>query len=291
MQVVYHLGAPCTDEDQLIQSLLKNRVELARSGIVVPPPGRYRAVIRDASRALKGAPASKDVQDALLDAITESDRCDRLVLSDPRFICINRLVVQGAQIWPMIERETTKLRNLFPDAQVEFFIAMRDPATLIPAMFNASRFNDFDEFTEGVQPRGVAWSEMLQRLNRAHPDCPITVWNNEDTPLIWGEILREMAGLGPGEVLDGVDDLLEKIMEPAGFKRMQAYLAQHPPQTEMQKRRIAAAFLDKFVLEEALEEELDAPGWTEGLIEEITAHYEADMDHIAAMPNLTYITP
>lgn len=291
MQVVYHLGAPCTDEDRLIKSLLLNRARLADEGIVIPPPGRYRMVLRDAARALKGAPASDDIQDALLDAIMDEENCDRLILSNPRFICINRLVVQGAQIWPMIERETRKLRNLFPADEVQFFVAMRDPGTLIPALFNASRFSDFAEFTEAMQPLAVRWSEMISRLRQAHPDCPVTVWCNEDTPLLWGEILREMAGCAPGTPMEGVDDLLETIMEPAGFKRMQAYLKEHPPETEMQRRRIAAAFLDKFALDDEIEEELDAPGWTEDMIDAMTEAYEADMDVVAALPGVTFLTP
>ncbi len=291
MQVVFHLGAPCTDEGRLIKSLLKNRDALARQGIQVPPPSRYQGVIRDASRALKGAPASEDIQDALLDAILDETPHDRLILSNPRFICINRLVVQGAQIWPAIDREVMKLKNLFPDAATELFIGMRDPATLIPALFKSSRFGDFEEFTENMQPHAVSWSEMLTRLVQAHPDIAVTVWNNEDTPLIWGEVLRELAGCGPELPLDGVDDLLKTIMDPAGFARFQTYLADHPVDTEVQRRRIAAAFLDKFALEDEIEEDLDVPGWTEALIEQMSDAYEADMDEVLRLPGVTYLTP
>lgn len=50
MQVVFHLGAPCTDYDLLIKSLLKNRARLAYEGVAVPTPGRYRSVVRDTAR-------------------------------------------------------------------------------------------------------------------------------------------------------------------------------------------------------------------------------------------------
>jgi hypothetical protein len=291
MQVVYHLGAPCTDDDMLLTSLLKNRRQLAAEDIMVPPPTRYRTVLRDASRALKGAPASEDIQEALLDAIIEDEPCARLVLSNPHFICINRLVVQGAQIWPMIERETLKLRNLFPEADVSFCIAMRDPGSLIPALFTASRFTDFEEFTQGVQPRAVRWSEMLTRLTIGHPDCGVTVWCNEDTPLIWSRVMRALAGCPDDMALQGTEDLLEKIMDPVGFRRMQTYLADHPPESETQRSRITAAFLDKFALEEAIEEEIEVPGWSEEMLAEITASYEADIEVIAEMPNVRLIAP
>lgn len=291
MQVVYHLGAPCTDGDQLILSLLRNRLRLAQAGIAVPPPGRYRAVIRDTARALKGRPASQEVQDALLDAIVDDEQTERLILSDPRFVCINRLVVQGAQIWPMIDRATTQLRALFPDSPVEFFIGLRDPATLIPALFKASRFTDFREFTENMQPHAVAWSEMLRRLQLTHPDARITVWCNEDTPLLWGEVLREIAGVGPQADLAGIDDLAETIMEPEGFERMQGWLTQNPPETEGQRRRVLAAFLERYALDDEIEETLNLPGWPGEMIAEMSQSYDEDMDVVARIPGVTLLSP
>jgi len=291
MQVVYHLGAPCTDADQLILSLLKNRLRLAQAGISVPTPGRYRAVIRDTARALQGRPAGEEVQDALLDAIVDDLEIDRLVLSDPRFICINRLVVQGAQIWPMIERACSQLRALFPDAEVEFFIGMRDPATLIPALFKASRFSDFAEFTDNMQPHAVAWSEMLRRLHLSLPDCRITVWCNEDTPLLWGEILRALAGVGPETQLDGVDDLAANIMEKEGFERMHAWLTQNPPTSEAQRRRVLSAFLERYALDTAIEETLNLPGWSEALMADMSQSYDEDMAEVARIPCVTLLTP
>ncbi|NKX44859.1 hypothetical protein [Roseicyclus persicicus] len=291
MQVVFHLGAPSTDLGLLLSSLLKNRVALAREGVQVPPLGRFRAVLRDTARALRGRAATPEVQEALLEAIIDDAPVDRLVFSDPRFVCINRLVVQGAQIWPMIDRQASGLRRLFPEADVEFFIGMRNPATLIPALFTASKFKDFREFTDAMQPRAVAWSEMLRRLRAAQPDAPVVVWCNEDTPLLWGEIMREMVDL-PFEVpLDGLDDLAETIMDRTGFTRMQRYLADNPPASEMQRRRIVGAFLDRYALDAEIEEELDLPGWTPELVEEMTRAYEDDMAEIARIPGVTLLTP
>ncbi len=291
MQVVYHLGAPCTDGDQLILSLLKNRLRLAQAGIAVPPPGRYRAVIRDTARALKGRPAGDEVQDALLDAILDDAEVDRLILSDPRFVCINRLVVQGAQIWPMIERSAAQLRALFPTAHVEYFVGMRDPGTLIPALFKASRFSDFGEFIDNMQPHAVAWSEMLRRLQASQPDCRITVWCNEDTPLLWGEILRKMAGVGATADLDGVDDLVASIMVSEGFERMRAWLDENPPATEAQRRRVVAAFLERYALDAEIEETLNLPGWSEDMMADMSQRYDEDMDTVARIPGVTLLAP
>ena len=291
MQVVFHMGAPCTDDDRLIRSLLKNRDTLAKQGIAVPTPALYRDVLKDTLRALDGAPAPEELQRNILDSARIPKGTERVVFSDPRMVSINRLVVIGAQIWPMIERVSRSLRNLFPSAQVEFMLGMRDPATLIPALFKTSRFRQFEEFTEDMQPHALAWSEMLARMRVAVPDCPVSAWCNEDTPLIWGEVMRELAGCDPLAPLDGVDDLIEDLMDPAGFRRMQRYLVENPPENEMLRRRVVAAFLDKYALEDALEEDLDTPGWSAEMLDDMTASYEEDMDAVSHIPGVTLITP
>jgi len=291
MQVVFHLGAPCTDTGLLLQSLVKNRARLADDGILVPGQPRYRPLLRDTMRALKGRPASFDVQEALLDAIVDEAEVDRLIFSDPRLICINRLVVQGAQIWPMIDRQVASLRGLFPLARSEIFIGLRNPATLIPALFTSSKFGDFPEFTAEMQPHAVVWSEMLRRLTLAHPGVPVTVWCNEDTPLLWGQILREIADVPFDFPLRGTDDLIETIMDQTGFKRLQRYMAENPPQTEVQRRRIVGAFLDRYAIDTEIEEELDLPGWTPDLIEHLTKAYDDDMAEIARIPGVTLLSP
>ncbi|WP_146200033.1 hypothetical protein [Roseicyclus mahoneyensis] len=275
----------------MLQSLGKNRARLAEDGILAPSIARYRPLLRDTLRALKGQTASRDVQDALLDAIIDEMPADRLIFSDPRLVCIHRLVVQGPQIWAMIDRQVAALRGLFPQAEPEVFIGMRNPATLIPALFAASKFSDFPEFSENMQPHAVAWSEMLSRLRLAHPDVPVTVWCNEDTPLLWGQLLREIADVPFDYPLKGSDDLIETIMDPTGFNRLQRYLADNPAQSEIQRRRIVGAFLDRYAIDTAIEEELDLPGWTPDLIEEISLAYDDDMAEIARIPGVTLLTP
>ena len=291
MQVVFHMGAPCTDDDRLIRSLLKNRATLAKQGIAVPTPALYRDGLKDTLRALDGAPAPEELQRNILTSAKIPEGTERIIFSDPRMVSINRLVVIGAQIWPMIDRVSRSLRNIFPTAEVEFMLGMRDPATLIPALFKTSRFRQFEEFTEDMQPHALAWSEMLARMRVAVPDCPVSAWCNEDTPLIWGEVMRELAGCDPLAPLDGVDDLIEDLMDPAGFRRMQRYLSENPPENEMLRRRVVAAFLDKYALDDALEEDLDTPGWSAEMLDDMTSSYEEDMDAVAHIPGVTLITP
>ena len=131
---------------------------------------------------------------------------------------------------------------------------------------------------------GVTWNETV-------PDMKITCWCHEDTPLIWGEVMRELAGLSPEHRLDGEFDMLTDIMSPEGMRRFEAYLAAHPGMSESQRRRVMVAFLDKYARADAIEEELDLPGWDAARVAALTARYEEDLDSIARMPGVKTLAP
>ena len=61
--------------------------------------------------------------------------------------------------------------------------------------------------------------------------------------------------------------------------------------SEAQKRRVIIAFLDKYALEEEIEEELDMPGWTEDVVDEMSKTYDEDVATIAAMPGVRVLMP
>lgn len=291
MQFVYHIGAHCTDEGLLMKCLLENAGPLAAEGILVPDPSRARPVLRESMIALRGKPAPQELQDTMLDAIMDEDGAERLVFSNESFICMPGKVLGEHMLYPMAGEKTAWLAQLFPEAGCEFHLAIRNPATFIPALFAKSKEKSFEGFTAGADPRRLAWSDVVRRIRNANPGAGLTVWCNEDTPLIWPEVLRAVAGHSPETELTGTDNLLATIMSEGGMKRMRAYLASHPPKTELQRSRVVAAFLDKFAIPEAIEMELDVPGWTEDMVEDLTEAYEEDIFAIERMDGVRFIAP
>ncbi|MCI5096467.1 MAG: hypothetical protein MRY77_09145 [Rhodobacteraceae bacterium] len=59
----------------------------------------------------------------------------------------------------------------------------------------------------------------------------------------------------------------------------------------VQKRRVMGAFLDKFAIDDMVEDELDLEGWTEELVDEMTERYEEDTYVIQQMPGVNLIAP
>ncbi|MDZ4096633.1 MAG: hypothetical protein U1D35_17175 [Paracoccaceae bacterium] len=290
MRIVYHLGAHCTDEERLLKCLLKNRGTLAREDIVVPGPMRYRNLIRDTAVNLQGRAASRDTQALVLDQIMDESRAERLILSWDNFLAFPQWALRGS-FYPTGGERLRAITQIFPEIEAEFHLAIRNPASFLPALLEKQRGKSYDDFMKGTRPEELFWSDTVRDILAVNPDVPLYVWCDEDTPLIWPEVLRSVAGHAPETRLEDTDDLLASIMSPDGLRRMQAYLQTHPPRNDAARRKVVAAFLDKFVLPEQIEVELDLPGWTEDLIEDLSDQYDEDVARIAALPGVTLLTP
>lgn len=292
MLLSIHLGLHMTESDQLMSSLRKCSRLFAREGIALPEPKLYRALLADTVRKLKGAQASEETQEYLLDAFLVDEEPTRAILSYEDFICHPTDVFFEGAFYSKAPFKAMWLRNAFASQEVEFHISVRNPATFIPALAGSSRHQrTYEQILNGADIMGLRWSKVIQDIRTATPDCPINVWAYEDTPLIWPEVLREISGLPPMAGVRGGFDVVKKIMHPEGMDRLRKYLKEHKDQTEIQRRRVIAAFLDKYAIEDAIEAVIDLPGWTNEMIDEMTETYEEDLYAIARIPGVAMITP
>lgn len=291
MQIVLHAGAHFTEEERLFKTLLRNKAEFADLGVNVPGPGRYRPLLRDMLSALDSARPSTDARDILLDAILDDAKADRVILSHVHMFGAPRGCVRDGVLYNMAPTRMAQLDEIFAEDELELFICMRNPAAFLPALFAGAPQPDMNEFLRGYSPLRIRWSETLSAIRAAAPNVAITAWCFEDLPMVWAETVREMAGLGPGSKITGGFDLLRDIMKPEGMQRFRGYLKSHPDMSERQKRRVIAAFLDKYAIDDALEEELEAPGWTDELVDQLTDIYEEDMRAVAHIPGVNFIAP
>ncbi|MGQ0611166.1 MAG: hypothetical protein ACT4N9_08700 [Paracoccaceae bacterium] len=295
MDIIYHFGAHCTDEERLMRCLLKNRAVLAEQGIVIPGPARYRKLMRDTALALKGAPANRDTQEMVLEQIMEAEAPRRLVLSWDHFLAYPHWSIRGDVLYPSAAERVRAFRNIFPQFGCEFFLAIRNPATLLPGLFakqaaDRERGRTLADFFGGVDIHALRWSQTLQSVLDHNPGLRLTVWSDEDTPLIWPEVLQAITDHAPDTVLEDTDELLEQIMSAEGMARMKAYLAAHPPETAQMRRKIVSTFLDKFALADRLAQDVALPGWTDDTVRRLTDTYERDVASIQAMPQIRFLS-
>jgi hypothetical protein len=290
MRIVYHLGAHCTDEDRLIRCLLKNRAVLAQQGIVVPPPNRYRTLLRDTAMQLKGQAASADTQALVLDQVMDEDQAERLILSWDNFLSFPNWALKGT-LYPAAGERVRAFAQVFPDIPTEFYLAIRNPATFLPPLFKRLKDRSYDDFMGGTDPMLLRWSDVVGQIRAQNPDAALTLWCDEDTPLIWPEVLATVSGMAAETALDDADDLLAQIMTADGLTRMRAYIAEKGPLTADRRRRVVTAFLDKFAVPDEIEMDVTMPGWTADTVATMTKAYEVDVARIKAMPGVRFIAP
>lgn len=290
MQLVLHAGAHFTEEERLVRCLLRNKEDFSQRGVAVPGPSKYRAILRETLSAMQDNPPAPDARDVLLDVILDDESADRMILSHMFLFGAPRACVRDGLIYEGAPQRMAQLAGLFPQDEIELFLAMRNPATFLPALFEAAPQPDMDAFLRGADPFDIRWSDTIKAIRTVAPQIKVTTWCFEDMPILWAQIIREMAGLENDEEIIGGFDLMVDIMSAEGMQRFRAYLKSHPSLTEIQRRRVVSAFLDKFAIEEAIEEELNAPGWTDETIDTMTEIYEEDMVEVARISDVTFIT-
>lgn len=291
MQIAFHIGVNATDDERILRSLIRSSDRLAAAGVALPGPGRYRTLLRDTIESMGASEPPDGVRDILIDAITSMTDARRMVLSNANFLSNPNRIFRGGEFYGEAARRMRILGQLFPGDELSVFMALRNPATFIPAAWSLARQSTLADFLGTVDPRALRWSELAGRMREAAPDIPLTIWCNEDTPLLWSKILHRLAGEDVAGPMEGAHDLIETIMTPAGFARLLSYLESHPPASESQYRRILSAFLDKYALREEIEEEFDIPGWDTPMIADLTEAYEADMELIAGIEGVTFLRP
>ena len=291
MKIALHVGAHCTDEGRIGRTLMRNRADFLAQGVSVPPQSNYTVLIREAIHALDRSAPAEDSEEVLLDTILRDDEADRLVMTNENFFGTPRMTMKRGQFYPEADDRLGALRQLFPESEIELFLAIRDPGTFIPAVHAMANSVPLHAILGESDPGTLRWSHLIARLREAEPDVPITVWCNEDSPLIYGELIRTIAGLPDSIRIKGSFDLLSDIMSTEGMKRFRTYFAENPTMTEPQKRRAMTAFLNKYAIEDKVEEDLDLPDWPVEVFEYLTDAYEEDAEEIAKMDGVRMLTP
>ena len=288
MEIIFHLGAHCTDDGLLIRSILKNRAKLAEEGIGVPGPSRYRELLGEASTALRGGAADEDTEAGIIEAICDDETAERIVLSSDNFLCRADVVLAEDGLYPKAGKSAW-LRQCLPSHQAGFAMGLRNPATFVPELLRLT--GQGEEALDDVSITDLLWSEVLADIAVANPGARIIAWCHEDTPFVWSEIIREITGHDPFTEIDGEFDMLDRIMSDEGMTRLIDFLDARQVTSQSKRRKAVAAFLEAHAIEEAVEAEIDLPGWTDETIDMLTQLYEDDVERIAAMPEVTLITP
>ncbi|MFT4013731.1 MAG: hypothetical protein QM682_10070 [Paracoccus sp. (in: a-proteobacteria)] len=291
MQVVFHCGVHGTDMFRMVKTLMQNRDWLLKNGIEPLTPNRHRDVFGEALSALRGAPASPEMEQVMLDAILESDHPERIIFSTPTFLGKAERAISPEGLYASAGDRMAALANLFPSADVEFFMALKNPATLLPFVFSQEGSGDYARVMAGIPPERLRWAPAIRRLQAAIPGRRLVLWCHEDTSLIWPEVVRRIATMPSDVPLKAGLQVLADILRPEGIQMIRDEMAKQSRLTVETRRAIFSRALAQYALPEQMEITIALPGWTQDLVDQISDLYDEDVAEIAALSGIEFITP
>ncbi len=291
MQIAYHIGAHGIDEDRLLKSTLRNADVLVKNGIAVPGPGKYRSLIRTTIQGLDGVQPAPGTRDVLLDSIVEDDRARRLLLANGNFICVPNRVFEHGMFYPQAGPKVRALRSLFPGDDLSLFFAIRHPATFLQDLLRRPKATTFASILGITHPADIRWADVVRRIQAGAPDAQITVWCEEDTPLLWPQLIRRYTGIPATAPIHGGLDALDGLMQREGFSELRDQLNADPGASELARQNMIADCWEAHAIPGADDVEIDLPELDAALVQAMTETYEADIAEISAMAGVTFVLP
>ncbi len=291
MKIVYHMGAHGTEEDLILRVLLRNRPRLSTLGIAVPPPSRYRQVLIEAIRNLRGAPASPEMQEMLLDTIVEDEKPERIILSFENFLATPGNAIGQSGLYPFAGERPQFFANVFPDSESEFHMALKHPAALLHTLLQRQPGRSYDEVMANIDPLTLRWAPVVRRMLAGAGRNRLVLWCNEDAPLIWPEVIRRLCGVSPEVPILGNVALLARLLATEGLDWLNQQAQANPPATIGARRALVTEALERYVNEDEITVPLAFPGWDEALMARLDRSYDADVAEIAALPGVEFIAP
>ena len=181
-----------------------------------------------------------------------------------------------------------RLRAVLAPAPVAFMLCLRNPAMLLSDALASTEYSGFE--ADLPNPFTLSWANVLRDLRTHVPDVPITVWCAEESPLIWGRVLSAVGAPPEKLTLEAHIHLAKSLMNAEGSKRLTKYLHQRPELPDELRARVISIFIEKFTPPEKLEADVTIPDWSEDKQLRMDASYAADLEEVATIDGVTFIT-
>lgn len=291
MELAVHVGAHCTEVNMLNKCLEKNRELFGQYGTYIPKNNLYRKRLRKALDNTQSNSLSVNLLESLFLDPSFSKRHSRVVMSNEHFFGVPRLAAKDGIFYGKATVRLKALIALFPDAELQIFLVIRNPATFLPALFERSSADTIYSLLNGADPIEYSWFDFVSYLSREFPQLNLNIYCYEDLPFTWSEMVRDIVSIGYEQDFVGQYRLVEDILTHEGRARFHSYLSEHPHLNELQKKKVSGSFLDKYAQQEKVEQSIEIPSWSDDLIQTLTETYEEDTFKIADLPRVKFAYP
>ncbi len=291
MQVAIHAGAAFTDEGRLLKSLQSNSDALAQSGVALIGPRRYRQVFKPAFDEMDNAPTANDRHERLRGVLPTGSGTRRIIFSSDNFAGETSIALWEGQLYPLAGRRMALLEQVYPDHEIELFMGLRDLGSFIPKLLMSLPEQDREDIIRGTDLSCLSWIGMIEDIRDLAPGVGITLWSSENTPFIWGDIIRAVSDMPEGTALTDENDLLLSLLDETGRNEALALIDQYEAPDKADLRDSLALVFEDHAQQDKIEEELDLPGWNAEIVEAFSELHEQDLARLVTMPGVRVLKP
>lgn len=279
-----HFTAPCEGGDQLIKTLRSVRNKLDSDRYCIPDPNIYRPMITSKALGEMGGVFMPLEQSRLASEIDEN--AEVLVLSFNALMGSAASNFNGGPIYPDAPRRIEFIRELFPGREISLFFSAVNPGLVVAGLREAYAMG-IDQRPPDYRP---LWSEMVDRVQDAHIDLPVSIWATEDTPVTWPAVLRAVLDARSPTPVPGSLHPAARLLPEADRMKLLAALRNLPPLDDLGLMKYLSDFLSEHVEPDALASCIDLPGWTTDIMFDFELLYEQDIESCEDIPGNTALT-
>ena len=293
MRITLHIGAHHTRTPRLVGAMKSSERALGRLNIATPGPTHYRPIISAELARLDGLPPIIEEEDAVLARIL-GDQTDakHLIMINEDWAGDRNTMFKGGQLYTAIAESVSRVAELFSQHEVHISMGIRNPAFLINAALTAPATPvSLNWFLKSNDPMDLSWVAPVEQVQKAVPNAQITMWCEEDTPLIWPRIIRQVANVPQDTPIRGALAAIVDSLKPEGVDRFRTFLRNHTLTSAVQYERAVLAFLDKYADESLMSMSCNVPGWTAETVHDLSLNYEDDIAALVAKDNVNFILP
>ena len=291
MQVAIHAGVAFTDEGRVLNSLKKNQSTLAANGVAFFGPRRYKTTFKPVFDGWETDPNDVTLHQNLKNILAAGSEIERVIFSSESFVGELGATLLEGQLYPLAGQRMALLDEIYHDHEIELFLGLCNPGSFIPKLLMALPEKARADIIKNTDLSCLSWIGMLEDIRDLAPNIQITLWSNEDSPFIWGDVVRAVAGLSEGSVLVDERDLLLSLLDETGQNKFQALTDQDPQLSRASLHDNMARIFEDHGQPERIEEELDLPGWSNEIVDAFSELYEQDIDRLGEMPGVRVFKP
>ncbi len=291
VNITLQIGTLFDGSDNLHHSLRKNLPLLKRLDVLVPKPHWYTDRLMNLVAELAGAPADKEQLVELWADLRNAQTGHRTVLSEPRLLAKENELFGRGMFLPSGHRRPTMVRSSFgAEINTEFFLSLRNPASLVDAALRHFDSRDLDGLLVGTDPFSIRWSDVIARLRTENPASPIVVWMKEEQPYAWPQLMHMAAGFHGPVMTSGVADAVASVLRPEVATHLEAYLKKYDNYDPEFLARAFEHFAQKYAAPDQRVEVIDVPGWSAQTVSDLTAAYMEDLDAVSRIEGITFLS-